>query len=622
MAATQKGLDDAGEKIGGARKDQWAVRGMTEEDLASMSGGEQAKYVSKDAVWPKPDFAALIAGGMEPKAAALLKGIRDSLAAKPLHDTPEERLRFVSMMGEVRRAFEAARTPEDLETAHEGIHARAGFGKGLTPLPETKARFFSVMRVQGNRRKDTLGFDHRDEARAQDLLATGFPSVREEPWLRGIHIVDMTRHGLGFVPFRGKSSVRGKAGRCFPDAASAEAWLKEAYESRGAAKDQFKEPDRPHLDKLERNGPDHRRGRDVGSEDFVRVFGFRGVEFGNWVANDERQKSMNAAFDGLMDLAEVMKIEPKAVSLDGRLGLAFGSRGSGRFAAHYEPAKEVINLTKLSGAGSLAHEWAHALDHFVGERGRADAWQGDARGASGWRDLQDYSGTPRECIVGYGGPKANKVIYGVRPHRLEHLPEPARKAIDRAMEGMTKKDWTGVDGRPRKVMSDFYREASHLCGKSGEGYWTRPTELFARSFETWAFDRLQEQGRKSDYLVHGVEADRYADKGSYKGNPYPVGEERVAIHQRLDDLGAELGAMLGRAQPKEAGYDVLAGKVVAPPPEKPPERKVAPEPPRLVAVPPGPTLGKGSAKACQLSLFDLGMEPAKPPKARDRGEGR
>ena len=109
MAATQKGLEDAGEKIGGARKDQWAVRGMTVEDLAGMSGGEQAKYVTKDAVWPKPDFAALIAGGMEPKTAALLKGIRDSLAAKPLHDTPEERMNFVSMLGEVRSAFEAAR---------------------------------------------------------------------------------------------------------------------------------------------------------------------------------------------------------------------------------------------------------------------------------------------------------------------------------------------------------------------------------------------------------------------------------------------------------------------------------------------------------------------------------
>ena len=31
--------------------------------------------------------------------------------------------------------------------------------------------------------------------------------------------------------------------------------------------------------------------------------------------------------------------------------------------AHYEPARNVINLTRLKGAGSLAHEWGHALDY-------------------------------------------------------------------------------------------------------------------------------------------------------------------------------------------------------------------------------------------------------------------
>ena len=35
--------------------------------------------------------------------------------------------------------------------------------------------------------------------------------------------------------------------------------------------------------------------------------------------------------------------------------------------AHYEPLLEVINLTKLRGAGCLAHEWAHALDDILSE---------------------------------------------------------------------------------------------------------------------------------------------------------------------------------------------------------------------------------------------------------------
>ena len=65
-----------------------------------------------------------------------------------------------------------------------------------------------------------------------------------------------------------------------------------------------------------------------------------------------------------MDLSLVTNISPKALSLGGKLALAFGSRGSGNASAHFEPDLVVINLTKTKGAGSLAHEWWHALDNY------------------------------------------------------------------------------------------------------------------------------------------------------------------------------------------------------------------------------------------------------------------
>lgn len=84
-----------------------------------------------------------------------------------------------------------------------------------------------------------------------------------------------------------------------------------------------------------------------------------------------RQESLNHAYDALMDLATVLNIPPKAISLNGTLGIAFGARGKGSAAAHYEGDKVVINLTKLSGAGSLAHEWGHALDDYFGKLAQA-----------------------------------------------------------------------------------------------------------------------------------------------------------------------------------------------------------------------------------------------------------
>lgn len=119
----------------------------------------------------------------------------------------------------------------------------------------------------------------------------------------------------------------------------------------------------------DRVGPDYRQGKDATPEMFQETFGFRGVEFGNWVKQGkngrERQWMLNNAYDSLMDLSKILDIPPKAVALDGGLGLAFGSRGHGAASAHYEVANRVINLTKTKGYSSLAHEWFHALDHYL-----------------------------------------------------------------------------------------------------------------------------------------------------------------------------------------------------------------------------------------------------------------
>ena len=53
-----------------------------------------------------------------------------------------------------------------------------------------------------------------------------------------------------------------------------------------------------------------------------------------------------------------------------QLALAFGARGQGLSGAvaHYERNYGVINLTKMQGAGALAHEWFHAADHYFGRQ--------------------------------------------------------------------------------------------------------------------------------------------------------------------------------------------------------------------------------------------------------------
>lgn len=103
----------------------------------------------------------------------------------------------------------------------------------------------------------------------------------------------------------------------------------------------------------ERTGQSY-RDHDITPDEFMQTFGVRGGQFGNWVTGDERQQMLNASYDGFMDLAKTLNIEPKAIGLNGTLGIAFGARGSGVASAHYEPSEQVINLTKT-------REQAHLL---------------------------------------------------------------------------------------------------------------------------------------------------------------------------------------------------------------------------------------------------------------------
>lgn len=604
-AVTAK-IEDAGQKIGGARKDRWKERGLDLSDLESMSESEGAELATKPNVW-KPDYSAMVEAGTRPHTAAFIKVVYDSLAAKPKTNTPEGRRLYVTAMQQVRQVYTELAMLDQLG-GKDGRNAMTGAAEALkvrlgvrsndpATVKQGKALLFSVYKG----RSDPFVVSVNEEMRARKLVADGFPNGTE-PWKKRLSVVayggpGFTDRGLELTIKEADSlgtpvtaeqlkagvyRVVSKAGAALaylPTMADALAAAKTIYEGKfkGGASDKA-EPARPHLDTLKRENLPQRVDRDVTADDLVQNFSFRGVEFGNWAAQDERQRILNMAYDGLRDLAEIMGVPPRAMSLNGSLGMAFGARGGGKFAAHYEPGKLVINMTKLQGGGSMAHEWAHALDHYLGELDRPDAYTTAARGASGWYTEGQYKGVPTKRMEQVG-----KEWKSVEKMRLDNLRPELAQAFDRLMsalfsgqetkaqmvrglelqlertqalasketdpqtkamyERMAKSQGQNLDEARQEPddktypmgRSTFAKEAQKLSGKSANGYWTRPTEMFARAFEAWVFDKVAAMGAKSDYLVHGVEADRFAG-GQYKGNPYPTGTERTTINTALDNL--------------------------------------------------------------------------------------
>lgn len=101
-----------------------------------------------------------------------------------------------------------------------------------------------------------------------------------------------------------------------------------------------------------------RNGQDVTAHTLQATFGFKAVEFGEYLNQSDRQIALNNAYDGCFALAKALDIDPKFVGFNGMLGVAFGSRGRSAAMAHYEPSNRVINLTKNSGFGSFGHEFS------------------------------------------------------------------------------------------------------------------------------------------------------------------------------------------------------------------------------------------------------------------------
>lgn len=208
-----------------------------------------------------------------------------------------------------------------------------------------------------------------------------------------------------------------------------------------------------------RKGEDYRNGKDVTAEEFANEFGFRGVQFGNWANQADRQAALNNAYDSFMDMSKIIGVSPKAMSLNGELGVAFGSRGSGAASAHYEPGEVVINLTKTRGAGSLAHEWWHALDNYFSRAANV------------------------------------KLGYVTSDKRLP-MREEMRKAFNDLVDDVEK--------------SDYHTRSMDR----GSGYWGTRVEETARLFAEWIADEMAKRGELNNFLAGRNDSeDSYARMG-------------------------------------------------------------------------------------------------------------
>ena len=178
------------------------------------------------------------------------------------------------------------------------------------------------------------------------------------------------------------------------------------------------------LGESHRVGPDVRRGRDVSPEEFMETFALRGVNFGNWVPDAERQAHMNLGFEAMHDLADLLGVSPEVLGGSQLLGLAVGAQGGGKYSAHFVPGVNELNLTRTRGAGSLGHEYGHAIDHMLA------MLTGSCRGDVAFLSLHGEP-SPGAASWAHAMAKVKKAMMSVElgPDRIEQQIEPLRQRV-------------------------------------------------------------------------------------------------------------------------------------------------------------------------------------------------
>jgi len=238
-------------------------------------------------------------------------------------------------------------------------------------------------------------------------------------------------------------------------------------------------------------------------------YNLRSIAFGNWVSQQDRWNYIAAMGIGLFDLHHVLSFRESQVSLGGKLSVAFGARGRGAAAAHFENKDFVINITRYSrrdkkkarakgdkelnyltaseGMGAFAHEYGHALDYYAGTFIRSAKGGALSEGRS--RRVKPNKRLMKEDnAAGYMERLLNKIIW-----------------------------------KNEKTHSSYYKR---LLDSKEKPYYYRRNELFARSFESYVHYKMQKRKYFNVFLA----------ETKYPSSIYLTPSEIKALEKDFDQL--------------------------------------------------------------------------------------
>jgi hypothetical protein len=251
---------------------------------------------------------------------------------------------------------------------------------------------------------------------------------------------------------------------------------------------------------------------------------------------------MKDAYVGLTNLAAVMNVNNEVMSLGGRLALSLEREHQGALA-YYQPSTKTIGMTRRNDA--FAHEWAHALDHFLVETYAPEIMQQQGRHLTGKTRSGGVAETMNDQVRNAYIDVLNAMYFDAAKAAL-YVADLEKKVATAATKKQRQKWQTMLDNfkmghSKRKGIESQYYEAAKAMDAAGpegagdEGYWQRPTEMWARSFEAMIGNKIAGLPAGHPFVT---QAKRMYDENRIGGMrvPYPQASDKTNIFSKFDTL--------------------------------------------------------------------------------------
>ncbi|MEC2074208.1 LPD1 domain-containing protein [Alkalihalophilus marmarensis] len=575
---------DVGDLVGGSRKEQHQLRERFEQrpsleilNILEKESPLLAEQAVTKSVLLSFSLEKEKEEGTEPQVAMIKKLLLQRINASPKNQSEESRQQFTRALLEVQNRLSTVRNSDELKDFHNEWTPRLRAERGGM---EAATRY-----VDFAEKEYTLALKGEHEDRVQKASSNFQQAKKHMEFTEVVLQKPLTILGEKFTNYFLKYDSRKQSlNKVFTSYTTWDDVLTPSTSKK--TKKRSEKWKRQIPDIIERKGG--RTPNFTKPEGLIKNFGFRSVEYGHYVSDKKASEHLCLSAESFFDLADILKIKDDKLSLNGRLSMAFGARGSGNALGHYEPLAKIINLTRDKGVlAILAHEYAHALDHFIYDA--SHSFKPESLGYASENTLgsacsfeveqarqalvkQMFSGETVEYIenknedgITYRLPNAWKEAYtqsGDLKFVLSIVDDDLRRRYDISkgdklilMEGnnyATKRRnqqiraykrnrltaaqavaWyhqaqtkQRVETIPYPVFRSNYFQHSISMDKGKIGkYWSSGREMFARAFESYIQDRLQEIGRKNDYLVSGTRVNDPV---------FPQELERKQINEAMD----------------------------------------------------------------------------------------